>query len=245
VQQVYPSTDLIPDNQLKLYVQFSAPMARGEAWQRIRLLDEFGSPVELPFVEIDQELWDPQFRRLTILFDPGRIKRGLLPREQVGPPLIEGKRYILVIDRDWRDSRGLPLQEGFRKHFHVARSDRLPPLVSDWRLVAPGVQTDEAVIVHFPEPMDWALLHRALRISGPTGPVAGTITVSRDETEWRFVPANPWRPGEYQLLVDPILEDLAGNRIDRPFDVDLSETNPAAEQTRSGTVSLSFLVGEK
>ena len=31
VEHVYPSTDVLPDNQLKLYVQFSAPMGRGEA----------------------------------------------------------------------------------------------------------------------------------------------------------------------------------------------------------------------
>src|SRR5206468_4196249 len=32
VEQVYPSSGLLPDNQLKFYVHFSAPMRRGEAW---------------------------------------------------------------------------------------------------------------------------------------------------------------------------------------------------------------------
>ena len=35
-----------------------------------------------------------------MFFDPGRIKRGLKPREQFGPALQEGKSYVLVIDRD-------------------------------------------------------------------------------------------------------------------------------------------------
>src|SRR5262249_38751105 len=32
VAQVYPTTDRIPENQLKLYIFFSAPMQRGDAW---------------------------------------------------------------------------------------------------------------------------------------------------------------------------------------------------------------------
>jgi hypothetical protein len=86
VENVYPSTDRLPANQLKLYIEFSAPMSRGEAWKRIHLLDEAGHPIELPFVEIEQELWDPSYQRLTVLFDPGRIKRGLVPTIEVGPP---------------------------------------------------------------------------------------------------------------------------------------------------------------
>ena len=84
IEQVYPSTDTLPANTLKLYIYFSAPMRRGEAWQHIRLLDEHGAPVELPFLEIDQELWDPTNTRLTVLFDPGRIKRGLVPLQRIG-----------------------------------------------------------------------------------------------------------------------------------------------------------------
>ena len=35
VTHVYPSTDVLPSNTLKLYIYFSAPMSRGEAWQHI------------------------------------------------------------------------------------------------------------------------------------------------------------------------------------------------------------------
>jgi len=91
VQHVFPSAAALPANQLKFYVQFSAPMSRGEAWKHIRLLNHEGKPVDLPFLELDQELWDPNYQRLTILFDPGRIKRGLLPREEAGPIIEQGK----------------------------------------------------------------------------------------------------------------------------------------------------------
>ena len=36
VEHVYPSTDQLPENQLKFYLHFSAPMSRGEAYSRIQ-----------------------------------------------------------------------------------------------------------------------------------------------------------------------------------------------------------------
>ena len=44
--------------------------------------------------------------------------------------------------------------------------------------------------------------------------------VDEAETRWSFTPAEPWRPGAYQLLALDILEDLAGNQIGRAFEVD-------------------------
>ena len=46
VDHVYPSADVLPDNQLKFYLHFSAPMRRGEAWQHIHLLKQDGQPVQ-------------------------------------------------------------------------------------------------------------------------------------------------------------------------------------------------------
>ena len=38
-----------------------------------------GQAVADPFLELDEELWSTDGRRFTLLFDPGRIKRGLKP----------------------------------------------------------------------------------------------------------------------------------------------------------------------
>ena len=234
VQHVYPSTDVLPDNQLKFYVFFSAPMRQGEAWQHIHLLDQNGKPVDLPFLE--QELWDRDYQRLTVLFDPGRIKRGLLPLQEVGPAIEEGKQYTLVVDRNWRDARGAPLQEEFRKPFRAGPADRTPPDTAQWRLTPPQAGTSEALVVQFPKPMDYALSLRLLEVSG----VAGTVSIDRQETEWRFIPSQPWKPGEYRLVVDTALEDLAGNRIGQAFDVDIFEK--VSEHLTSKTISLPFRI---
>ena len=42
VERVYPSGDVWPSNQLRLYIFFSAPMSRGEAAMRIHVQDATG-----------------------------------------------------------------------------------------------------------------------------------------------------------------------------------------------------------
>ena len=59
------------------------------------------------------------------------------------------------------------------------------------------------------------------------------VDIASDGREWRFTPTDPWRAGNYQLLVLSIIEDAAGNRIDRPFEVDVFERvdkTPAPER---------------
>ena len=111
VERLYPSGDVLPSNQLRLYIYFSTPMSRGEAGQRIRMLDENGKVLPGVFLP-GEELWAPDFRRLTMTLDPGRIKRGLTSNEAMGPPIVEGKRYTLTIDRDWPDARGVRMLPG-------------------------------------------------------------------------------------------------------------------------------------
>jgi hypothetical protein len=242
VEQVYPSGEVWPSNQLRLYIYFSAPMSRGEAARHIHVLDADGNDlygshaVFLP----GEELWDPGFRRLTMTFDPGRIKRGLTSNEKIGPPLVEGRRYTLVIDADWPDARGVPMAESFRKPFRGGPARRIPPDPKQWNVTTPKTGTEEALIVHFPTPMNYPLLQRMLQVSGANGMVQGTVSVAQQESEWRFKPQRPWMAGNYQLIVDTALEDLAGNHIGQPFDVDVF--NRVTEHIATSTVSLQFNV---
>jgi len=236
IERVYPSTDVLPANTLKLYICFSAAMRRGEAWQHIRLLDSQGVAVKAPFLEIDQELWDPGNTRLTVLFDPGRIKRGLAPLRESGPNLEEGKRYTLVIGQEWLDANGTPLAAGFTKPFRVVAAERAPVDPAQWRITPPRPGTADALVVDFPGPLDYALLQRAIAVDG----VRGKVEVTRDEMQWRFTPEAPWKQAEYRLTVNTTLEDLAGNRVGRAFDVDRFEK--VTERIQTDTVSIPFRV---
>lgn len=234
VLAVYPTQAVLPANQLKLYLHFSAPMSRGEAWKRLHLLDETGKKVELPFLEIQQELWDREYRRMTVLFDPGRIKRGLVPHEETGPPIEEGRRYTLVVDGDWQDARGVPLGTAYRKTFTVGPPDRTPINPKRWRIRAPTAGTRDPLAIEFGEPLDHALAEHSIDVQG----VAGEVRVAENETRWVFEPREPWKPGVYRIVVDHALEDLAGNRIGRLFDVDMFDRVSRTIERRATTLSV-------
>jgi hypothetical protein len=234
LERIDPSLEVVPENLLRVYLVFTAPMSRGEAYRRIRLLDGRGETVDLPFLEIDEELWDRDLRRLTLLFDPGRVKRGLLPHEEVGTPLRAGGTYTLVVDRQWPDAQGNPLASEGRRTFGVGPPDHDPPRTASWRLAPPRAGTREPLVVTFPEPLDRALLERVLAVRGPSGAaIPGEVAVAPGETRWSFTPGEPWRAGGYALRADTILEDLAGNSLGRPFEVDLT----ARAESRAPEVS--------
>jgi hypothetical protein len=221
VTHVYPSGDALPENLLRFYVHFSTPMRQGEAFEHIRLLDAAGKPVERPFLELAEELWDDPGCRLTILLDPGRIKRGLVPHEEQGLALVAGNRYTLEIDAKWRDAAGRPLAQPVRKVFRVEAPERDPIDPKKWALHPPAADSREPLEVRFPKPLDHALLRRVVRVADAAGrPVAGEVAVDEQERRWRFTPAAPWAAGAYRLTVGPALEDRAGNRVGRPFDAE-------------------------
>jgi len=240
--RISPANDLLPEILLRIYIHFSAPMSQGEAYRHIRLLEETGKPVPDPFLELDEELWTRDGRRFTLLFDPGRIKRGLKPREEVGPILEEGKSYTLEIDRSWPDANGNPLKVGFRKSFRVGPPDATTPDPANWKFEAPRGACLDLLKVRFPEPLDRALSLRLISVQGPDGqPVRGSAELDEDQTLWQFKPEAVWQAGqEYRLVIGTDLEDLVGNGIGRPFEVDL--TGPITTKVRSGSVALPFRV---
>jgi hypothetical protein len=243
VAQVYPTSDKLPENLLRFYLHFSAPMGRGQAYRHVRLLVADGKSIEKAFLELDQELWDAEQKRFTLIIDPGRIKRGLKPREDLGPVLEEGKSYTLVIEHLWSDAEGQPLKETFRKTFRVAAPDeaRLDP--KTWKLQAPPAGTRTPLVVTFPRPVDHALLQRMITVEDAKGQVVeGTIEVTDKETCWRFTPRGNWRAGAFRLVADTRLEDLAGNNLERPFEVDVFR--PVEREVKAERVKLPFEVKE-
>ncbi|HVA50583.1 MAG TPA: hypothetical protein VNH11_29830 [Pirellulales bacterium] len=244
VAAVYPSAATLPENQLKFYLYFTAPMSRGGAYQRLRLLDGQGKPVDLPFLELAEELWNPAGDRLTLLLDPARVKQGLAPREEVGPVLVAGRRYTLVVSRDWPDAAGHPLMAEFRKDFQVAPPDETCPSPRTWRLAIPRPATRSALIVQFGEPLDRALLARMLWVDDGQGRrVPGEIEIGSGEASWCFRPERPWRPGRYKLMADALLEDLAGNSIARKFELDARRA--ATPVREAETASVEFEIGPR
>jgi hypothetical protein len=221
VVRMLPTADVLPENLLRVYLEFSAPMSRESGRNFITLLDENGQEVKDAFLAIDVEFWSLDYKRYTLLFDPGRVKRGILPNELYGRALTPGKRFTIQVDPKWRDGNGQPLAAPFKRTFLVGPADMAPMQLADWKLQMPKPLTRAPLVVSFSKPLDHGLLQRSVGVDRRGGnSVAGDIAIGPSERTWTFTPRDPWRPGPYVLVVMANLEDPAGNRIGQPFDVD-------------------------
>ena len=222
VTRILPTSEVIPENLLRMYIEFSKPMGRATGLPFVRLLDDRGEEVREPFLPLDVEFWNPDYTRFTVFFDPGRVKRGILPNEQLGRALVVGRRYTVVVDAAWRDAQGTPLKSEYRQQFRVVPADNQPIALKQWRITAPRSGGRDPLIVAFPDPLDHGLLSRSLGVARPGGGVVtGVVRVDPGETRWNFTPDANWSAGSYELVVLGVLEDVAGNQIDKPFEVDM------------------------
>ncbi len=224
VVRMLPSADTLPENLLRIYLEFSQPMSREPGTSFVHLLDDGGREVLHAFLPLEADFWNPAHTRYTVFLDPGRVKRGILPNEQLGRAIRDGRAYTLTVDSAWRDAHGTPLAHGFRHSFRAGPPVVAPIALASWTLNAPRRDTRDTLVVGFPRPLDDGLLHRAVGVETARGvAVAGEIAVGPNETTWRFVPRDAWRAGEYRLVALAILEDVAGNGIGHPFEVDMFE----------------------
>jgi hypothetical protein len=237
VVAIRPTGNTVPRNLLRCYVEFSAPMREVGAGH-VQLLDGDGMRLVGALLATEYELWDPDRRRLTVLLDPARIKRGLVPQGEVGYPLREHASVTLVVDVEFPDASGRPLRSGATRSWQVIGDERRRVAPSSWTLRPGAAGTTEPLTVTFDRPLDHALVARCLRVVGPAGPAAGSIDVGDRERSWTFSPFAPWPDAPHRLVVDPVLEDVAGNSVQRVFDRDLS--NAADDPADDGPVELRF-----
>ncbi len=234
VVSIYPTATELPVNQLKLYVRFSGPMSEGWAARAVHVLRaDTRGPLADVFLRMEPELWDSDRKRLTLLLDPGRIKRGLVPNQEAGYPLTEGVPVVVTIDASSRDAAGRPLRVGAERRYQVGPPLRARIDPARWRLHEPALGSNDPLTVEFDRPLDHALLQHCLWVNDPAGlPLAGRGAVGPGERSWRFVPQSPWKQGRHAMIVDPRLEDLAGNSLMRVFDRDLTRPEDAPADAR-------------
>jgi hypothetical protein len=236
VVAIRPTAATVPRNLLRCYVEFSAPMREAGA-AHVRLVDGDGAPLAGALLPTAYELWDTGRRRLTVLLDPARIKRGLAPHQEIGYPLQAGTTVSLVVDAEFPDAAGRPLRAVAMRTWTVVGDERRRLEPSSWSLRPGAAGTREPLLVTFDRPLDHALAARCLRVVDSTGSIDGAGDVGLDDRSWTFVPAAPWAAAPHHLVVDPVLEDVAGNSVQRVFDRDLALPEDAP---RAGPVEVPF-----
>jgi hypothetical protein len=232
---VYPSADTLPENLLKMYLAFSEPMVEGKSLTHVYVIRNERDTVRDTFLDLQPELWNNDGSVLTLWLDPGRVKRDLIPNKTLGKPIEQASRYTLVVEPGWRSKQGAHTQAPFRKTFHVGDRDESVPDPGRWKVLAPASSSRDSLIVRFDEPLDFKLLTDAIHVlDGARRLVEADVIVGEDEKSLCFLPLTAWEKGTYAIMVEPRLEDLAGNNLARLFDRDLlAESNDeAGDQAR-------------
>jgi hypothetical protein len=211
--RISPHANVLPANTLRFYIHFprsgEAHFDRDHLW----LLNQEEQVVREPFLVLSQELWSGDGRRLTVLMEPGRIKRGLGTDPSHEPALVVERTYSLVVTA---------LGQTARHSFRV--SDPVLKAVDEthWRLASPAAGTLDPAVVHFDRVMDAALCEDEMAVLAPSGEIVQTrLLLAPDGTAARLIPSRPWRAGEHRLVASERLEDVCGNRLGEPLDHDL------------------------
>jgi hypothetical protein len=222
--RISPQAKVLPANTLRFYIHFPRP---GEAHfdrDQLWLLNEEEQVVPDPFLILSQELWSVDGHRLTVLMEPGRIKRGLGADPFHDPAFVDGRTYSLVV---------AALGQTARHTFRV--SDPVLEAIDEtgWRLVSPAVGSRDPAVVHFDRVMDAALCEDEIAVLTAAGEAVQTrVSLGPDGTAMQLVPNHPWSAGEHRLVVSERLEDVCGNRLGEALDHDLG----ASGRPRAGMI---------
>lgn len=193
-------------------------MERGQVQSSVRVEDAEGRIVDSPFLHLREEFWSPDMRHLTLLFDPGRLKHGVAPREQVGPPMSEHASFTLVVEPMKAASGGW--SSSFRRTWFTQAEDTTPPQPEAWSISTPAAGSLTPLEIDLEQDLDRYVAARTLRVLHQDGTaVAGHFTRSPSAAGMRFLPADPWAAGSYRLEVHPTLEDHSGNSLRAPFEL--------------------------
>jgi hypothetical protein len=250
VTAIHPSADVVPENLLRIYIEFSAPMGNGAGVDFVKLVELSGPDGKTEradngaFLPVEANFWSPDHTRYTLFFDPGRVKDGILPNRQTGRPLVAGHRYALDVSRTWTDANGLPLKIGYRHLFRAGRAVNEPLRPSDWKVNPPRSGTREPLVATFPRPLDHGILMRAVEVEAAgRRRIDGDVELESHDTVWRFTPVAPWQSGEYNLVAQSFLEDPEGNQIGRAFETAGGEPRSDDVPESDAGIRIPFTIG--
>lgn len=187
--------------------------------------------METPLLSNDVKL-------LTLWVEPGRQKRELGPNKRLGKVLEIGKSYTLIIDGNLKDDKGIPMKSDFRYTFKVSEADRAQPNINNWKFDLPKPKTKDALIIHLNDNLDYGSLTHNLKIyDNENKDVEGVFTIDSNNEKVMFTPFNKWKSISYVLKCNKLIEDVAGNNLERLFDRNVQEKSLAPTLERSFSIN--------
>ena len=235
---IYPVIDTIPSNTLKLYLFFSQPMGFANPYDYINLIGPESQIIKNAFVEIPEGLWNEARTRLTLLFHPGRIKRGVGPNHSLGPVLAEGLQYELVIDKNWKDANGKNLVGKTSKKYHVSKERRNKIDRKDFYFSSSCPEDCQLLLVIKNTLIDIEMARNSIAIINSNQEVLDVQISYDDDGKSILFRSQGFYAGEkYMMSINPRLEDICGNSFYYVFD---SEAGKRSDQFE--VINFSFVI---
>lgn len=236
---IYPSSNVLPENLLRMYINFSQPMKTQGNLKHIKLINEEEEEIKGAIFNNVYELWDTTQKQLTIIFDPARVKTDLNANKELGRALKPNKTFKVVIE-NLEDIYGQILEKPYTKTFKVIKADYTPPNTNTWEIATPIANSKESLIVEFLAPLDRMSLYNRIKIVNEDNKIVkGKIDIGNREKTWVFRPEFPWKEDNYKLHINARLADPSGNNLNGLFDHKLG----GLKNEREGEIiSLPFLI---
>jgi hypothetical protein len=174
------------------------------------LLAADGTVIPDAFLILNEELWSPDGRRLTVPMEPGRIKHGMGPASTHAPALIPHKSYRLEVSTGG---------QVLTKAFGVLSPIMEPLLEKHWRVARPAVGSRGTLEVTFDRVMDDAIVADEIEVQRSDGArFDGIQSLTMDGRKLVFHPTDRWDDSDYRLVLSRRLEDVCGNRLGEALD---------------------------
>lgn len=228
VIKFFPAADKIPANILTFYISFSQSMADDiSAHQYIRILNSKGE--EKPLAWRQRSYWLNDNKILVMMIHPGRVKRGIDYKPELGEIFTVGMEYSLVVTTMIKDRFQRPLSKEYSKKFTVIDKDREIPAINFSSLSSPLANTLDPLQITFSEGMDYGSVTQRMKIFNvaDSALVEGEFVFTDHDSVWKFIPKQSWKKKtEYEILFDKKISDFAGNCLHRLFEItDLNQLN--------------------
>lgn len=235
IAAMYPASGDIPYNQLYFHIRFSRPMVQDpRAWRYVSVVNDRGDT--LPNAWRQRSYWLDSGRLLVLMIHPGRVKSGI---HYLGPLFDSGKNYRICLQPGIKAVDGSQPATAYAQTYHVVSPDRQSPAVSISKDGLPQAGTTQPLILHCSEQMDYASVFDGVSITDDRGkPIALQIAPLTGTNNYVLMPTTAWVHSNYTLILKNAVYDLAGNRLDRLFEV----TDAADVQHLGGDTRLSFTV---
>lgn len=222
---VHPASVVWPANILRFHLEFDRAMDPFDAAAHVQLMTDDGQAVSGVLVDYPDGLWTADGRILTLLMHPARIKRGVAAHEALGPALRPGASYWLRVDPAMADLQGRKIGREERFRFSASEPERRRIDTSAWCWTRPKSGTSAPLRVETGRSLDNLSVRTAVFMMGESGvPHPASFQVTGEVI--MVFPHSPW-PDVIEIVVQPWLEDVCGNRPDGSFEQNIRGADAA------------------